>query len=742
MRSTRDQRLPIGSDIVATTVVIAFSLSVATGFGRVFSGWEFMADMAILVIVGHGSSFVLRRNRMAAWFAVPTCIVGLIWTLTLLRYRSTSHWLIPTGDTFDWLRLDVGLARQQFPTAVAPVIYGAGWAVLAGFIVIVVIAITDAFAFLGKARGETVAPGAALFVFISALGSSRFRLSATTLLVATGVVCVITLRKYNVRDHRSEVGRSSFRRTAAVTTALATAAAVALFAGLIGPLLPGAYADPLYETRGRNAAQTEAASPLVDIRSRLTNRGNVELFRVRTDVDAYWRVTTLPYFDGQTFQSTDAAMAGAEDESGLRDVPTQEVRQEILVAAYGNQFLPAAADPIAASGSTPLRYNVDTGTLIAPRDLTPGDLFTIVSDAPRPTIESLRAATTSDLVGKVFLGLPDDLADIVGELARDVTKTSATGYDAAIALQSWFRSEFTYSLEVQQGHGSSAIESFLIGRIGYCEQFAATFAVMARVVGIPSRVAVGYTPGVRGEDGWLSVIGRNAHAWPELWFDGIGWIAFEPTPGRGAPNADYTGLEAQQDTLRPVSQPGTTPRPDVTEPRAPTTTTLVPTQTFPTDTLVPTEIETSSNAGLDHSSIALVAMFVVAAGTAAPWAARRVRRSRANRQADAGGRIRLAWQRATLAATTAGVLGKSSTTSSEWAKAIAAHLVVAARPIWALADAYDRFLFSENFDTDYVDAFGNSISTNCDLWSHQIDKIVTDTLTPRRRVVRYFTEWR
>ncbi len=76
-------------------------------------------------------------------------------------------------------------------------------------------------------------------------------------------------------------------------------------AGVIGPRIPGADAEPLYDTRGRGGGITEVTSPLVDIRSRLVNRGNVELFRVNADAEAYWRVTTLPEFDGRTFSLPD-----------------------------------------------------------------------------------------------------------------------------------------------------------------------------------------------------------------------------------------------------------------------------------------------------------------------------------------------------------------------------------------------------------------------------------------------------
>ena len=106
-----------------------------------------------------------------------------------------------------------------------------------------------------------------------------------------------------------------------------------------------------------------------------------------------------------------------------------------------------------------------------------------------------------------------------------------------------------------QGHGNDAIEAFLRQRIGYCEQFAGTFAAMARSIGVPARVAVGFTPGTEQPDGSRSVLGKNAHAWPEIWFDGLGWVPFEPTPGRGAPGAEgYTGLPAAQDDSIP--QPG------------------------------------------------------------------------------------------------------------------------------------------------------------------------------------------
>jgi transglutaminase-like putative cysteine protease len=91
------------------------------------------------------------------------------------------------------------------------------------------------------------------------------------------------------------------------------------------------------------------------------------------------------------------------------------------------------------------------------------------------------------------------------------------------------------------------MEEFLSQRRGYCEQFAGTYAAFARVLGLPSRVAIGFTPGERRDDGRYYVQGKHAHAWPEIYFEGVGWVPFEPTPGRGVAGAEqYTGVAADQ----------------------------------------------------------------------------------------------------------------------------------------------------------------------------------------------------
>jgi transglutaminase-like putative cysteine protease len=760
-------RVALDRDLVATAGLAIFSLVVAVGFARVFSGWSFLADLGLIVLLGHSASFLLRRARVSGWLAMPAVIILLSWVLLALQYGDTFRWGLPTGTTWEVLDLEIGLVRDQFQTAIAPVLYGAGWATLAGFAMIVVVVMADAFAFRAEARGEALVPGGVLFVFIAALGSSRLRIFVTALLIGAGILAVAGLRAMHDRSRRVEL---SNRRTPSmlIPTAIASAAAVALIAGVIGPRIPGAHADPLYETRGRGGSDTTVISPLVDIRSRLTNRGNVELFRVNAGAPAYWRMTTLPEFDGRRFRLPRRNLERVEGTFGSGE--GTQLRQQIQVLSLGGQLVPAAAEPFQATGYSDgavltLNLNRDTSTLVAPDEMSAGDLFTVVSASPTLTPDDLRGRSVSSPPDPIFTELPDDLPGIVSESAHAVTADATSPYDQAIALQTWFQNDFEYSLEVQSGHGSNAIESFLYERVGYCEQFSATFAAMARTLGIPSRVAVGFTPGVLNAEGWYSVLGKNAHAWPELWFDGVGWVAFEPTPGRGAPGAEsYTGLPAEQDDSGQQTAGGGADGTGQPDPTTPSTVVAPPTTSGSgaTSSTLPEpgggvnpgrpspdfggELANGDNAALPTSQngipwTPIIAFAVVLALLAVP-AGVRWWRLRTGHSLDPADRVHAAWNRARHAAEEAGVGGTPAMTPLEWASATAAALPVAARPMSSLAEIVCRVSFAPpgSIDLERAGAYGSTLRHDCELWSNQIDRIANDTLSTRQRIRRYFRD--
>jgi transglutaminase-like putative cysteine protease len=733
-------------DLGASAAVAGFSLAVAAGFARVFTGWEFLNDMIIVILVGHGAGLLLRRRSMSSWIAVPLGALAVAWTIAALFYPDTFAWGLPTSTTWDVFQAELTEVRQQFSTAVAPVFYGAGWDVLAAIGLGLAVVLADVFAFRALARAETLVPGGVLFVFVGAVGDDRLRITLTVVLVGAGVATTAVLRSY----HQTMGGRAAaavpLRRV--WPAIVATTVIVAAAAGFVGPRLPGADAAPLYETRGRGGGVTEVVSPLVDIRSRLTNRSDNELFRVRAGFESYWRSSALPEFDGTTWRLPERPLASVDATLAAPRSGAVELRQQIEIVGLGGSLVPAAPDPFQATGPDDLRWVAETSTLVTvDDDLASGDVIDVVSASPRFEPEALAAATSTDAGDPIYTDVPDDLPDSVADAAVQVTDGTSNAYDAARTLQTWFQTEFDYSLEVQSGHGNNAIETFLRERIGYCEQFAGTFAAMMRTLGYPSRVAVGFTSGTEVAPGTFSVLGRNAHAWPEVWFDDLGWVLFEPTPGRGAPGAEnYTGLAAQQDT---------TPAPDAAaDDTATPPTTIARTANDEAGALnIPEEFTDPS--GSDSSADATTAtsdqsdprsrwalvLLPLAALVAAPPIARRVR-SRTSGHSPERQLARL-WSRSLASLAEVGVPVAASQTPLETAAVTADHFPIVGRPTSLLAEAVTTATYRREGAAGYdvVGAYGSSTMRNCRNWAKQIDRAVHDSASLSERVRRYFTDW-
>ena len=348
---------PLDRDVAATVALAAYSIVVGFGLARVFGSWDFADDMIAIVVVGHGSSLALRRWRVSGWVAVPAVVLLLVWLIALQSYRSTFNAVFPTGATWDLFRLETDLVREQFRTAVAPVLYGAGWATLSGLAIMSVVVLSDTFAFRAEARGEALVPGGVLYVFIAALGTDRSaalgtdrsRVILTAALIATGFVAVFTLRALHDRRRRVESSASVRGARALVLPDRGRDRGRDRRAGRRhrSPAAGCRTPSRLYHTRGRSGGVTEVLSPLVDIRSRLVNRTNTLLFRVSSPVESNWRYISLPQFDGRTFRlPRDGDLEDAGGSFGTVRHGAETFTQEIEIQSLGGQLVPAAADPI------------------------------------------------------------------------------------------------------------------------------------------------------------------------------------------------------------------------------------------------------------------------------------------------------------------------------------------------------------------------------------------------------------
>ena len=133
------------------------------------------------------------------------------------------------------------------------------------------------------------------------------------------------------------------------------------------------------------------------------------------------------------------------------------------------------------------------------------------------------------------------------DLAARVTEGARTPYATVLALESWLRQTggFTYDESPPRTQGPPLTAFVTRTRAGYCQHFAGAMATMLRMLGVPARVAVGFTSGIPRDGRW-EVADRDAHAWVEVWFDGHGWIPFDPTPGRGTLGGEYSFASSSQ----------------------------------------------------------------------------------------------------------------------------------------------------------------------------------------------------
>jgi transglutaminase-like putative cysteine protease len=160
--------------------------------------------------------------------------------------------------------------------------------------------------------------------------------------------------------------------------------------------------------------------------------------------------------------------------------------------------------------------------------------YTVTSTEVNPTRkEEDLAASYPASISRSYLSFPSGPGGKLAKLAAQITKGARTPYQKALRLQDYFRSgNFSYDLTANLPNGIPGLIDFLYTvRAGYCQQFAFAMAALARLVGIPSRIAVGYTAGTSAGKGIWKVTTADAHAWPELYFKGMGWLRFEPTPG-------------------------------------------------------------------------------------------------------------------------------------------------------------------------------------------------------------------
>lgn len=752
-RNGHVRRIPTSSyDVAAEVALVLVTLAVIFSFRRLFADDSIFVPVAAAAVSAHVLAAAVRWARGGLFVSGIVSVIGLAVSATLLFPPTTIP--EPRGVSREILRgfgTDLELAWEQFQTVASPAEVTAPFLLLIAIVMWVVAFLADWAAFRLRAPAEALLPGAAVFIFGAFFAADQSRVLTSMAVVSAALLFVLLHRLGEATTAGAWLGTGAAERGQAAMLRVGLAA---LFVTLVGgvslaQLLPG-YNEPAIVDPSEWDDPEEprvVLSPLVDIRSRLINQPDVEVFTVESELKDYWRITSLDVFDGRIWRSRGSFEDAAGPlETDLPDGTSFEaVTQTFDINRLGEIWLPAAYEPaeiLSSPDDVELEYEPQSGTLIVNRETANSDglVYSLLSAIPNRDVAAIQSAGSS-VPGNIsdrYLDLPDDFSERVRAQAEDIVVAAGaeTPYEKALALQNYFRDPtlFSYSLDVSKGHSASRIEDFLFEvRAGYCEQFAGSYAAMARSIGLPSRVAVGFTPGEfdPGINAYR-VNGKNAHAWPEVWLDGIGWLRFEPTPGRGAPRDEaYTGQPEDQEGQSPVAPGPTTSVPDAAPVLPPnrgfdeeTTTTLAPLSDRAESGIIGGEQGVSGRtiAVWTGGFVGLLALLLFPLGYGMVRA-RRIRQAVAH---DPRRRIGLAWSESKSALELLGIKTNSSDTPAEIVSKVASSDPASASTLSELATEVTNVTYSEGT-----------------VQSHRADmaEAVTAELATRARDKRGKLEW-
>ncbi|SDX95289.1 Transglutaminase-like enzyme, putative cysteine protease [Modestobacter sp. DSM 44400] len=433
------------------------------------------------------------------------------------------------------------------------------------------------------------------------------------------------------------------------TLAAVRTGALALVVGLLLPVLVPTLAEGSLATGlgagGDGTSSTGAAlDPVAELRGQLNRPQPVDLLEVTSSVPdpGYLRAVALDVYDGAGWRMSN--LDGEESIAGdgpLVPLParesTRKVTATLTAIGHDDQFLPTPTAPQSIDvqgGDDAWRIDPTTDTVFGRGVTTSGRTWSVSAEEPRPTAEQLAAAPELGPGDRMrrYLELPQLDASVTA-LVGQLTNVAQSPYERVLGIYDHLTDRangFAYSLTTTPGTSGDDLVDFLRLKRGYCEQYAGAMAVLVRAAGVPARVVLGYTPGQADADGengrTRTVTTDDAHAWVEVWFSGLGWVTFDPTPlaaGRAvslpwAPRADATTDPTVEPTV-----PGTTPA----VPTGPQAQINRDDQYTPLS-LPATDPGSALTSWLTGGGLAVLALLLAAV----PWAARR--RQRFQRVAD------------------------------------------------------------------------------------------------------------
>ncbi|ABW14469.1 transglutaminase domain protein [Parafrankia sp. EAN1pec] len=513
-------------------------------------GWWFGP---VLIATAVAVSTAVLGRLLGALFRLPAStgiclsLIGLLTTLTRVSARDTALLgVFPTPSTVTALRELALAGKHDIGELAVPVPERPGLVVLVFVAVYLVVMAVDLIVVVVDRPPLAGLPLLGLFVVPAAVlpagvGTLPFVLASVgfvALMLLDGNR-MVTRWGRPVGDRPPRVirnGLGSLGARVAVGSLVIAAAVPLLVPSLDGH---GVIDNGGGGRSGDGPSSASVVQPIVSLSQQLHDDREIPLLRVTTDNPQYLRLTALENFDGQRFtlralNATKEARVSEGLPGPERGVRTISTTASVAVSGeMAERYLPVPGIPTDFDGlAGDWRLAEPTGTVFSTRTSTAGLRYTVSAAVPDPTAQQIAAATGPVPESmNVVTQLPQDADPRLRTLLAQITTGASTGYARVLAIQNFLRgSEFTYDLNGAPTVQDGALSEFLFeSRRGYCEQFASAMTVLVRMLGLPARVAIGFTHGTRTADGTWVITNKQAHAWPEVWFPTLGWLPFEPT---------------------------------------------------------------------------------------------------------------------------------------------------------------------------------------------------------------------
>jgi transglutaminase-like putative cysteine protease len=528
--------------------MLLIAVAIGFAFGRVFQG---RSTTVLLLAAGALSALVaVAFERRGVTLTVLVGLAILVVGITLLFFRDTTWYGLPTLETLraaGETAAEVGeQARIQISPAppIAPLVLASLLAVWAA------VFSTHALAFRAGSPILALVPPLALIAFADSVLEEFEKPIYGILFLVAGLAVLFAdgLRRvqgwgpvWNGPGRRDRLLPTAGFQARRLTAGVIAVAVVAPF------VVPGFGSKGVIELDDIGRPAGSGVSILVSMAATLRGGEARNLFDVEAPVPSYYRLTALEEFDGVEWSHGDSDVREVESGSTFMVPPTDAepfTQRFTLLDDYADvggleTYLPVGYAPTSVEAEGDLTWEVDTQSVRVSGGLEEGDEFLAQSTYLTPDPDALRRTEVVPGLDPTLTELPAGLPTGIRDIAVEWTAGVETDFDAIMAIEDRLTSgSFRYSTDVTPREDSGSILEFLTTeRRGFCQQFATAMAVMLRSLGIPARVAVGFTQGQDRPGDTFRISTKNYHAWVEVPFAGYGWLAFEPTPSRENPTA-------------------------------------------------------------------------------------------------------------------------------------------------------------------------------------------------------------